>query len=223
MNSKILLVALTICFIAYAYFHPPQFLSSSTKNDTICMNYAKEPFSKLKVDLIHNMTSGYKQNQLSHIKAVMDDDAHSISFDLETLKRFIYHIEINAQKNGVSKDDLGLRMYYSRYPNKDTWSNQYDDLKGFIGNSTTEEFQERHTLVMIPTMRREGVHYDFNPLHSETYTEKMSGFEKYQPTNTTESIPGLTVTIESSTINNNTTAQNHGSLIPPITGTGESF
>lgn len=223
MIQKILLVILAISFIAYAYFHPPQFLSSSTKKDTICMNYANEPFSKLKVDLIHNMTRGYKANQLSHIKAVMDDDAHSISFDLETLKRFIYHIEINAQKNDTPKESLGLRMYYSRYPNQETWSNQYDDLKGFLNNSITKQYQNRHTLVMIPTIIKKGIHMDFNPLHKETYTEKMSLFKEYHSSNTTKSIPGLTITKESSINSSSTTAQNHGSLIPPVTGTGESF
>jgi len=127
------------------------------------------------VNLVHKMTNGYKQNQLTHIKTVMKDDAHSISFELETLKRFIYHIEINAQKNRVSKDDLGLRLYYSRYPDLETWSNQYDDLKGFLNDSITEGYQDRHTLVMIPTLLKNGVHMDFNPLHTETYGENFTG------------------------------------------------
>lgn len=222
MISTILLVTLAVSFIAYIYFHPPQFLQSSTKKNTICMNYASTTFSKLKVNLIHGMTNGYKQHQLSHIKTVMKDDAHSISFELETLKRFIYHIEINAKKNGVSKDDLGLRMYYSRYPEIETWSNQHDDLNGFLNDPITEKFEQRHTLVMIPTLKKNGVHIDFNPLHQETYNEKMSRFAEYQSTNTTNSIPALTVTKRSG-IDNNTTSQNHGSLIPPITGSGESF
>lgn len=222
MISTILLATVAIGFITYAYFHPPKNFLSSTKKDTICMNYANETFSELKVNLVHNMANGYKQNQLKHIKAVMKDDAHSISFELETLKRFIYHVEINAKRNGVSKESLGLRMYYSRYPEIETWSNQYDDLKDFLNDTTTEKFQQRHTLVMIPTLLKKGVHMDFNPLHKETYTEKMSLFSEYQSTNTTNSIPALTLTKRSDP-DHNTTAQNHGSLIPPITSAGESF
>lgn len=222
MISTILLVAVSISFIAYAYFYPPKNFLSTKNRDTICMNYANETISKLKVNLIHHMTNGYKQNQLKHIKAVMKDDAHSICFDLETLKKFIYHVEINAKKNEVSGKDLGLRMYYSRYPKIESWHNQFTDLSDFTNNSTTRKYEDRHTLIMIPTINKKGVQYDFNPTDIRTYGEKMELFAEYQSGNTATSIPALTIT-KSSGSSSNTSGQNHGSLIPPINTTGESF
>lgn len=223
MISTILLVAVSVSFIAYAYFHPPKILLSNQSQDSICMNYANEPFSKLKVNLVHQMTNGYKQHQLQHIKTVMKDDAHSISFELETLKRFIYHVEINARKNGKSNKELGLRIYYSRYPEIETWSNLYPDLSNFLGSTITKQFEKRHTLLMIPTIIKDkGTHMDFNPLHKETYNEEMRLFSEYQITNTTNSIPALTITQKSGK-DGGTPSQNHGSLIPPADGNGESF
>ena len=222
MISTILLVAVSISFIAYAYYHPPKNFLSAKNPNTICMNYTNEPFSQLKVNLVHNMTNGYKQNQLQHIKAVMNDDAHSISFELETLKRFIYHIEINEKNNGVSSNDLGLRIYYSRYPGNETWNQKYDDLKDFLSNPLTKDFENRHTLVMIPTINKEGVRTDFNPLDKDTYFEKMARFSKYQSTDIVTSIPALTST-KNLNQPGSSSAQNHGSLIPPADGSGESF
>ncbi|RZT00167.1 hypothetical protein [Aquimarina brevivitae] len=222
MITTILLITVSIGFAAYVYFNPPQNLSFIQNPNVITMNYSREAMSDLQVNLVHDMTNGYKQYQLDYIKKAMKDDAYSIWFDLETIKKFVYHVEINAKNNGVSSRDLGLRIYYSRYPEMETWQHQYTDLADFLNDPETTKYQERHTLVMIPTINKEGVQMDFNPKDDRTYTEKMELFPEYQATSTTRSIPALTITIGNGGPNN-TPGQNHGSLIPPADDTGESF
>ncbi len=119
----ITLIFISITFGFYIYKLPlrktvqTQVHSSNYHSNTrLCSDYSSENINKLKVNLIHNMTKGYKDNQLASIKRSQKDDAHSIWFDLETLKKFIYHIEYKSSLMNRGIKELGLRFYYSRYP-----------------------------------------------------------------------------------------------------------
>ncbi|AXO80385.1 hypothetical protein DZC78_08315 [Olleya aquimaris] len=221
MISTILSVITIIAFGFYVYKNPPNrrtTLSStpsnpgSSINSKICMDYSDENMNTLEMDLIRDMVDGYKNNQLVHINAAEKfSDAHSIWFDLETLKKFIYHIEyqtINTD-NKIDPQNLGLRIYYSRYP--DELPGAYNNLKDVPTN-----FAKHHTLVAIPTYRRKetSANIDFNPLDINTFGEGI-------PSNYTGPIPSLPLTKSSQ--NQLTGAQNHGNLIPPADGSGEGF
>ena len=56
------------------------------------------------------------------------EDAKSISFDLETLKKFIYHIEAITKQNddNITSERLGVRIYYAAYPEIENW-NDYQE------------------------------------------------------------------------------------------------
>jgi len=221
MILPLLLAVVAIAFAVYVYKNPPGMSCTCTKK-SICMDCMDDPMSELEISLVHKMVGGYKNKQLDCINSNLKkndgskmDDAHSIWFDLETIKAFLCHTEMNAVKNAVAKEDLGLRIYYSRYPEKMQWGS-YSDLSGVDGN-----YEERHTLLMIPTMLRKGVNVDFNPLDIDTYTTSLNDIEAYQNVNSTTRMPVFGG--NSARRGGGTGAQNHGSIFPPESTNGHGF
>ncbi len=149
-------------------------------------------------DFIQMMVDNYRNNHLVAIKDKLNlDDAHSVHFGLDTLKKFITDIETEAQKNnpGVTEEDLGIRFYYAAYPTADNWSTMANTTIG-------TDYAQRHTLIMIPTLKKEDengdlLDYDFNPMDST---------EGELPAMLTQQNQGLSGEIMS---------QNHGALNPP--------
>lgn len=137
----------------------------------------------LPTEYIQNLVNNYRENQLACINTNLNmDDAHSIWFNLATLKSFIAEIEAQAADvdPNVSDADLGIRFYYGAYPE-------------FPEQPIPEDYAKRHTLVLVPTKKEDGLNYDFNP-----FAEPSS----------------LAVTA---------LAQNHGSLVPPNPSIVESY
>lgn len=104
--------------------------------------------------LIQNLVDNYRMNQLEFINQNLSKgDAHSIWFDLPTLKSFIAEIEAEAQAidQNTTENDLGIRFYYAAYPD--------------VPEATVPaDYGKRHTLVMVPTKKENNLDYDFNPL-----------------------------------------------------------
>lgn len=198
-------------------------LNSINAGNTICSNYSNKPMSSLEVGLVHKMTERYMSEQHENIKATIADDAHSIWFDLETLKEFVYQLEYNTKKNRstVSSQDLGVRIYYASYPDK-TW-NDYTDLQVLNGKG----YEKLHTLVMVPTFRNKaGVNLDFDPMVETTFDYGLKGSDKYSGTKNANKISVLSsMPVKSNTGSQPVPigAQNHGSLIPPGDPNGENF
>lgn len=227
MFSTILLILVLILFGIYIYKHPPSSKSKTiptTPSPTspiptnICMDYSGATINQLEVDLVRNMITGYKNHQKKHIDAATGlDDAHSIWFDLEVLKKFIYHTEYNTLQNSISgqKPKLGLRIHYSRYPEFKNWNN-YKDLNDLALDPIGKLYGEHHTLIMIPTIKRnDGKNVNFNPLDIDTYEDGMP-FD-YPGTPSTTTVPVFGAINKQATNSNTTTAQNHGGLYPPHT------
>jgi hypothetical protein len=222
MKNKILgllLLGVIIAFATYVYKYPPREVVPTIpiSKEDICMDYSNEDMNQLNVNLIHKMVHGYKDNQLRYIKSEMTDDAHSIWFDLETLKKFIYQLENKARKNAVptSSNKLGVRIYYASYPKKDEMS-KFSDLKDFMSDPLKSNYGNLHTLVMIPTINTADGNVDFNPLDADTYSEGLKGKKNYLDTNLTSTTFGLLGTNKATaTTSSSTGAQNHGNLIPP--------
>ena len=112
MKTRILkLVVLAIITCATIYNCSPSDDPVLIVNDDICSNYST--LSTLEVKLIHEMTKGYKLRQLTAINndpstgfaPSVREDSRAIWFDLETLKAFIYQIELKANKNDGYKGD----------------------------------------------------------------------------------------------------------------------
>lgn len=143
----------------------------------------------LPIDLIQNLIDNYRNNQLDCINQNMAmDDAHSIWFDLPTLKSFIAEMETQSEiiDPTVPNTDLGIRFYYAAYP-------QVPQLP------IPSNYAKRHTLVMIPTKKKDNLDYDFNP---------------FEDTNKVLAVTGLIT---------DALAMNHGTLVPPKTSIVESY
>lgn len=144
---------------------------------------------------IQALVDRYRNNQLDYINANLGmEDAHSIWFDLETIKNFIAEIEYEARLIDPHSDvkDLGIRLYYGAYSETPV-------------NPIPEDYGKRHTIVMIPTKTKEDgsgemLNFDFNP-----FADKNSDNEQ-----------ALAITPGA-------LGQNHGALIPPNNSIVESY
>ncbi|KMQ66059.1 hypothetical protein ACM46_00385 [Chryseobacterium angstadtii] len=154
-------------------------------------------------ELVKKLISNYRDNQMQAVnKELGITDSQSIWFDLAKLKNFIACIENEARNANpdVSEADLGIRFYYAAYPKADDW--------GIMESHPVErEYAERHTLVMIPTLKKEDengdmLNYDFCPSNN-----------------------GSTLALASrkQALNSLTLAENHGTLSPPDNPKTEMF
>ncbi|AFL82015.1 hypothetical protein Aeqsu_2560 [Aequorivita sublithincola DSM 14238] len=206
------------------------------EEEGLCLDYSNQPMSELAVALVHKMSNNYKSNQLSVINNDTSNrftttagkgDTRAIWFDLETLKAFLYHLEIETKKKdaSISGTDLGVRIYYASYPDTTSWG-LFPDLVGLSGS----DYEDHHTLVMIPTIRnKNNVDVDFNPLEQRTFSDGLGVILDYE--NSEASNPQKTFALagikKSSSSNQNTSqrtgAQNHGNLYPPLGEIGLGF
>jgi hypothetical protein len=238
MKKTLLISAMFVAMTSLVIYGCSSTKGISTYVDkTICSNYSREPVSELPIELIADMIKGYKDNQLSAINnGLRMDDAKAISFDLETLKKFIYHIEaITKDKDStISSEDIGIRIYYAKYPEKNKWPNvgYKNALDGFLGDPITEQYGDKHTIIMMPTIKRNDTYFDFNPNDERTYTKHMSELSEQQGnqsiyTNSTNRTISLSITTSTSQRGSgsggSTAAQNHGGLFPPNSDDGFGF
>jgi hypothetical protein len=199
---KTIILSMAILFATYAYFNNPFSLSGSPlTGEEICMDYSKDKPATLKHSLVAEMVKNYRDNQLVSIQTALvnavPNDAHSIWFPLDSIKKFIYHIEKGVIDNKPgAKTDLGLRIYYAAYSEKNAPAN----------------YEKKHTLVMIPTLKIHGVNADFNPIDINTYT----GFDS--PTNPFSTLGYVPMAMAIDVM-----AKNHGTLCPPASPIGNAF
>lgn len=155
-------------------------------------------------ELVQQLIGNYRNNQMQAVnKELGITDSHAIWFDLPKLKKFIACVENEAAKVNpeVTEEDLGIRFYYAAYPKAEDWAIMES-------HPVEKEYAERHTLVMIPTLKKadetgEMLNYDFCPFNSESVLAMAS--KTGQPA-------GL-----------ETIAENHGTLSPPHDTKAEQF
>lgn len=202
------LVTTVLVFGIYVYNFPPNEnkpVTPTISKNEICMDYSDDQMNTMNFTLVQNMIENYKNNQLKVINSSFEsiNDAQSVSFDLETLKKFLYHLEKNTKKNNetITNEQLGVRMHYAAYPDDETMRSNNDLI------NVNPEFKKHHTIIMIPTIKVNGIMVDFNPLDVNTYKNGL-------PIN--QSSINTTIQKKLSTIYGITGAQNHGTLIPPM-------
>ncbi|MDQ1858810.1 MULTISPECIES: hypothetical protein [unclassified Chryseobacterium] len=162
--------------------------------------------------LIQALIDNYRQNHLSAINTTLGiQDAHSIWFDLPKLKNFIAKIEEEAAKvdPATSAEDLGIRFYYASYPKTENW-----DI--MASHPVPQEYAEKHTLVLIPTMKKTnetGVAYD-----SDFNTLQAHGEGKAFGLSTAKSKSAAYKHDDDGTV-----GENSGTLIPPAPPMGTSY
>lgn len=163
-----------------AYAVPENFASSqespiivdTSRNCDPCLTSSGNQFHYMDGDLLRRMARDYRSHYQKKItnaysaSARIDSitDASSIWFSLDSLKRFIGEIEYNVCKNkkGPGKLELGIRIYYAKYPSTGALS-PYKDLK-----DVPPEFENVHTVFMVPTFDKiidvgKLQHVDFAP------------------------------------------------------------
>lgn len=193
--------------------------STSTDNGSLCLNYKNSEKSQLEVGLVHEMTKLYQKNTGLNADSVM-----AIRFDIPTLKKFIYHIEMEGKKQNRSSQDLGIRIYYARYPKKATWKPGApfeNDLSDLLGNPITEQYEFKHTLVMIPTIKNGSIHQDYNPFETITYSSGLTKATYGPLDNEGNSNKRLIFALVPKGDDN--LRQNHGELHPPYSTNGMTF
>lgn len=226
--QSLIILLLVVSFGTYIYYHPPISKSSvitPPEENAICSNYNNLDYSKLPIGLVSGMIEKYRQNQLRAIDEVVPNDANSIWFDLDTLKKFMYHIEKGVQTNSPNTaKKLGIRIYYAAYPENTLWDQPgYEALEGFLKDPITREYQNRHSLVMLPTiLNKDGLDSDFNPFDPKTYNGYNDNTEiKMYYSKKKISMMALTSTLNAN--NSRIMARNHGTLSPPNTELGSGF
>ena len=206
---------LIVAFGIYVYNYPP------VKNVHLATLGGKVEISKpstLRMSLIEEMVSSYRENQLISIenapKNSVKSDSYSILFDLDTLKKFISDIEMGVKEiQPTVHSKLAIRMYYAAYPLSAKWNEPgYENLRNLLGKEIPKLYEKKHTLIMIPVIKTDkGIFADFNPFDKNTYQgfpKRMTkGMQLLRDASDTTEIPAL----------------NHGQLIPPASNVGEAF
>lgn len=155
------------------------------------------------------MIKNYRTNQLNSIQNAnvnaIPNDAQAIWFDIETLKKFIADVEAQTQENSESTtNSLGIRFYYAAYPEKNKWgTGDFEDLSDLMNDPILQQYEKKHTLIMIPTINVDGIDKDFNPMDKNIF----QGFNNDVNSNYEM--------MSASDSNLKTTAKNHGTLTPP--------
>lgn len=209
---RLAIAGLFVALAATIYYY------SNLPQPTPCEDYSQETPSTLETEVIDKMIQKYRSNQLVAIKPTISDpngDAHSVWFDLKTLKKFIYHIEYNVKNTDpTNTEELGLRLYYAAYDPTDMSKPDMRDVDPTYVN--------RHTVVMIPTIYNKAAgHVDFNPLDETSY----KGYISQTKAPNAETLPYQQAGYTPMALTNNqrVIARNHGSLIPPADKMVEGF
>lgn len=211
-HLTLIIAVLAIAFGAYIYFYPP------TQTDTGA-NGSKP--STLKLSLIQEMINNYRDTQLKAIENAgenaVENDANSILFDLDTLKKFMNDIERTVKRNKPSANKkLAIRMYYAAYPSSKRWADPgYENLEKLLSNDITRLYERKHTLILLPAIQNSrGVYTDFNPLDISTYEGLKIRSRKQMSFIMVKDERGNDASVM---------ALNHGQIIPPATIDGQAF
>lgn len=200
----------------------------------ICMDYSRmKPYNYLNKDLLSEMSANYdttaiqmgsqrflllpginalqvrpgKSNHVvNKIGSPFKEDSRSIWFSLDSLKRFIWEIETTICKNQCRPKNLGIRLYYARYPIINKANPNHTQLLALNPN-----YQNMQTIFMIPTyeknMGRTIANIDFDP-------RKFSLTNGCEYTQIEELPKGWRPIVFTAIPNSNQLAKNHGTLCP---------
>ncbi len=193
---KVLLGILICLFGTYVYKYPPTKDCCKEQTENVDL-----PPITMSSTLVKNMINNYRNNQLKAIgndaENGMKDDAQSTWFDIAGLKTFIKTIENKAPKGSK---DLGIRFYYAAYPSDTLFGKEgYESLADFNNDELKKQYGKRHTLVLVPTTKINGVNTDFNPA------------------------PTTNAKIQARILTNDVMAKNHTELSPPKGMEGQEY
>lgn len=182
----------------------------TTKEGDIVLNYLEKDFKTLPLETAKLLASNYKERlQLVYEKEKIQD-ARSVWFSLEEIEQFAWIIRYysEAAKLNISSKDLGINIYYAKYPNANIMKSNT------VFSDVSSEYALRHTVFMVPTYKMDGKNVDFDPRANYDGAIKK-GWKNVMPLfrkddkDTTKTVPFSLVPLDQSTI------LNHGGLCPP--------
>lgn len=189
----------------------------------ICSDYSviNKGITKYDVAVLDSISKYYKHS-------AAPDASSNIWFSLDTLKRFIWNIEngvcgIKCSKELQSNHELGIRIYFAKYPAVVGSASGFRDLQ-----NVNTLFAKQQTLFMIPTYDsiittspRNVKHIDFDPSNRTTFDYKRCAFQKIDlSSGFVMALGGLAPPPPPPS---GTPGQNHGGLCPPVCDGGEAF
>ena len=225
--QKLIILVLLAALGLSLYYNWVGFKTPEARENFICNDFHNEKPSTLKTHLIRGMISQYRNNQYVAInknRDIKEPDAHSIWFDLDTIKKFIYHIERNVAINSAKKDSkLGLRVYYAAYPELSEFTKPYNEDIAFMADDPLKkQFATRHTLIMVPTIFNAELKgdMDFNPLDASTFNGFVTTSRKNSKSQRAEKASYQSqkyepMALSAAASSQDAMARNHGNLIPP--------
>jgi hypothetical protein len=217
----------TVGVIAFLYFNGNigSTNSRAAKCNTctnICADYSGKGITKYDISVLEKMSYYYKNTTGSKTAS------SNIWFSLDTLKRFIWNIEkgtcgLKCDNNENFNAQLGIRIYFARYPDAVYMKNQPDLI------NVDPNFADQQTLFMIPTFDSIGsnkvTHIDFDPSNIGTFNSQNCIFRRIDGTSGPVTAMGFNSTLPPPPVGGptSTTAQNHGGLCPPVCDGGQRF
>ena len=127
------------------------FNSSALISDEATKNLVDRYYQNIDNTLLKKMMPEYDGNLL---------EARLAWVSFADLKNYMQYIQTLSHKNGFGNtSNLGLNLYYGRYPENAVELSETYNKNGTIG----KDFKGRHTLVMVPTFKDGEIQRDFNP------------------------------------------------------------
>jgi hypothetical protein len=212
MKKLILPLCMLLSFLSGAVFVACTEKGRDPKKDVV-LNYADSTFVGLSSEQAEFIASKYSRNYLTLINKNLNiDDARTIWFSLDELKKFIWNIEYHTLKttDKVSTSQLGVRIYYAQNPSKEEIETNIH-LKNF-----KIDYASRHTLFMVPTVRiNDTTNIEFDP--RQAYKASREGkFDGFVPLRKLKRNPKSSVPFKQVEPNDEeNTILNHGTLCPP--------
>ncbi len=120
-------------------------------------------------------------------------DAKLAWVSFHDLRNYMRYLEAISIKNGfLNVSQMGIRMYYGRYPN-----DKDELIRDFNSNRTiNDSYCGRHTLVMVPTFRQGEIDFDFNPHFVEKGSPMHINKVKEIKTKANHKVQGKTTQLE---------------------------
>lgn len=218
---KKILIASNVVLLSIIFFQAckPTVKEDDSNNTTclkkICKDYTDVPWrGSINAYFAQKIADNYKRDAAKKFiwyngNNSGQEDARSIWFSLETLKKFIWQIEASNCNKGCN-DSLGVRIYYARYPEAK------DPIWKTFNLQPAGKYANHHTVFMVPTFweQKSNLHYDFDPSLKVCHS----------PFDTAISAkPTLLLFGFAGGATEPGDAQNHGNLIPPDLSGSTSF
>jgi hypothetical protein len=179
-------------------------------------------FKGINPQLAFDMLGGYRSRRYNNIRIrdaysgrLTRRDSRSVWFSLEKLKQFIYEIETNTCQSNCKTKKLGVRIYFSVYPNVDSanWKTAYGGHLGGDYGKLPKEYTNMQTLLMVPTISQNGLNTDFDYRYFDKQSCTAAAIDTVfeASVNSGQNMRFLGPTGE----DDGSTNLNHGNLAPP--------